>query len=824
MTMISWLETVRADAVFGWRQLMKKKATTAAAVLSLALAIGSCVAAFRLCDALLLRPLPVADAARLQSVAFEGVGADGKTMVYDSCSYPMFVRMREAVKQQAELIAVSYADRADLTYGSDEDTEKAYRQYVSGWMFSSFGLRPELGRLLDANDDAAPGAHPVAVLSHDYWVRRFGSDRSVIGRRFRMGDDLFEIVGVAAEPFTGTETGTVTDVFLPMAMKYRRTLESSNNFWLRTLVELKPGVAPEPVRERLRAVFAAIQQERAKTLVGMPKQRLEAFFKERLLLEPASAGRSNLQRDYGRALVALAILVAMVLLIACANVANLMTARAAARGREMALRVSIGAARWRLVQMVVIESAWMAVLGTALGGILAWRAAPWIVAMIQSSDDPARLALPADWRVLGFALAMAGVVTLLFGLTPALRASSVKPSSALKGGEDPHSRRRLMRVLIAAQVAFCFIVLFVAGLFVSTFERLSKQPTGFSAERILNLETVARRPQLAAFWEQAVDHLRATPGVETAALTMWPLMSGESAVSFVSIGGAAPSEVYCDLLYVAPGWFDAMKIAMIDGRDFRAGDADSAVVNQAFARQYWNGENPVGRWFDRLNQAGVRSRVQIVGLVRDARSRDDLRLAIRPTAYVPFDGGLLNPRARGTFVVRTLSANPVALASMLRREVPRARPEFRVTNIRAQSEIDVAHMFRERLLAVLALFFAGAALLLAGIGLYGVLDYSVLERRREIGIRMAIGARAGDIGLRVTLDTFAMVAAGAVAGLAIGMASVRSIEALLYQVKATDLGVLAIPSGAMIVVALIAALAPVMRAVRIDPVTILRAE
>jgi len=650
----------------------------------------------------------------------------------------------------------------------------------------------------------------------------------VIGRRFRMGDDLFEIVGVAAEPFTGTETGTITDLFLPMAMKYRRTLESSNNFWLRTLVELKPGVAPEPVRDRLRVVFTVIQQERAKTLIGMTQQRLEAFFKERLLLEPASAGRSNLQRDYGRALVALAILVAMVLLIACANVANLMTARAAARGREMALRVSIGAARWRLVQMVVIESAWMAVLGTALGGILAWRAAPWIVAMIQPADDPARLALPADWRVLGFALAMAGVVTLLFGLTPALRASSVKPSSALKGGEDPHSRRRLMRVLIASQVAFCFIVLFVAGLFVSTFERLSNQPTGFSAERILNLETVSRRPQPAAFWEQAVDHLRATAGVETAALTMWPLMSGESAVSFVAIGGAGSpgtvAEVFCDLLYISSGWFDAMKIPMIDGRDFRAGDADSAIVNQAFARQYWNGENPVGRWFDRVNQAGVRTRVQIVGLVRDARSRDDVRLAIRPTAYVPFDGGLLNPRARGTFVVRTLSANPVALASVLRREVPRARPEFRVTNIRAQSDIDVAHMFRERLLAMLALFFAAAALLLAGIGLYGVLDYSVLERRREIGIRMAIGARAGDIGLRVTLDTFAMVLAGAVAGLAIGMASVRSIEALLYQVKATDLGMLAIPSAAVVVVALIAALAPVMRAVRIDPVAILRAD
>jgi hypothetical protein len=209
---------------------MKKKATTAAAVLSLALAIGASLAAFRLIDALLLRPLPVAGVERLYSVAFSATGADGKAMVYDSCSYPMFARMRAAVKEQAELIAVSYADRTDLTFGSDEEMEQAYRQYVSGRMFASFGLRPELGRLLDASDDAAPGARPVAVISHDYWTRRFGGDGGLIGRRFRMGDDLLEIVGVAGEPFTGTETGTITDVFLPMAMKTRKTLESSNNF------------------------------------------------------------------------------------------------------------------------------------------------------------------------------------------------------------------------------------------------------------------------------------------------------------------------------------------------------------------------------------------------------------------------------------------------------------------------------------------------------------------------------------------------------------------------------------------------------------------
>jgi predicted permease len=820
-----WLDSVRSDAVFGWRQLMKKKATTAAAVLSLGLAIGASLAAFRLIDGLLLRPLPVAGVDRLSSVAFSATGADGKSMVYDSCSYPMFRRMREAVKGQAELVAVSYADRTDLTFGSDEEMEQAYRQYVSVWMFSSFGLRPELGRLLDASDDGPPGTRPVAVISHDYWARRFGGDRGVIGRRFRMGDDLLEIVGVAAEPFTGTETGTVTDVFLPMAMKIRKTLESSNNFWLRTLVELKPGIGADPVRDRLRVVFRAIQQERAKTFVGMPKQRLDAFFKETLLLEPAAAGRSNLQRDYDRALVALGILVGMVLLIACANVANLMTARAAARGREMALRISIGAARWRLVQMVVIESAWIAVLGTASGGMFAWRAAPWLVDMLRPAGDPARLALTADWRLLAFALATECAVTLLFGLTPALRASSVKPSSALKGGDNPHSRRRLMRVLIAAQVAFCFIVLLVAGLFVTTFDRLSHQPTGFSAERVVNLETVARRPQPPVFWEQALDHLRSAPGVESAALTIWPLMSGESAISNVSTNGAAPSEVYCDFLYISPGFLDTMKIPMLDGRDFRAGDADGvAIVNQAFARQYWNGENPVGRWFDRVAQAGTQTRIQIVGLVSDARSRDDQRLAIRPTAYVPFDAGASSGRARGTFVVRTRSANPLALASGLRREVPRARAEFRVNNVRAQTEIDGAHMIRERLLAMLALFFAGSALLLAGIGLYGVLDYSVVERRREIGIRMAIGARAGDIALRVTVDTFAMLAAGAVAGLAIGLASVRSIESLLYQVKATDLAVIAMPAAGLALVALAAALAPTLRAVRIDPVTILRSE
>jgi putative ABC transport system permease protein len=827
--LIPWIDSLRADAVFGWRQLMKRKATSAAAILSLALAIGSCTSAFRLVDALLLRPLPVANPERLYVVAFEDIGADGKTFVYDSCSYPMFRQMRSTARGEAELIAISYAERSDLTYGSDLEMEKAYRQFVSGWMFDAFGLHPAAGRLLTENDDDKVGASPYAVLSYEYWTRRFGQDRNVIGRTFRMGDTHFEIAGVAPEGFTGTETGTVTDIFLPMAMKNPRTLASLNNFWLRTMVALRPGIAPEPVHQMLSATFRAVEEERAKGFTTIQRRREQAR-QEKLLLEPAGNGRSNLQRYYRSALTALGILVALVLLIACANVANLMTAQAAARAREMALRISIGATRWRLTQLVLMESIWLAFIATAIGGLFAWWAAPFIVGMIDSPDNPARLVLPADWRVLGFGLALALGVTFVLGLGPALRASAVRPASVLKGGEDPHSRRRLMHALIAVQIAFCFVVHFAAGLFSSTFDRLSHQPTGFSADRILNLETLPQRPQLPVYWEQVLDHLRGVPGVETAALTVWPLMSGESAIDDISINGGAPSEVFSDFLNVSPGWIDTMRIPLLGGRDFIASDANPAVaiVNQSFAKQYFDGENPIGEWFEKVGAGDVRSRFQVVGLVGDARSRDDMRLPIRPTAYVPFQSidakGAFLPMSRGTFVVRTSSANPLALASILRREVPNARAEFRVTNIRTQTEIDQAHTVRERLLAMLGVFFAGIALLLAGVGLYGVLDYSVMLRSKEIGIRMAIGAQAGGIARLVAVDVLSMVAAGALGGVALGLASARYIESLFFQVKATDPAMLAIPSLTIVAAALLVALPAVIHAVRIDPVSMLRSE
>lgn len=825
--LVGWLEALRADAVFGWRQLSKTKVTSLAAILSLALAIGACTSAYRLIDALLLRPLPVAHPERLYDLARQGIGPDGKPQDFDGWAYPDFQLMRAAVKHEAELIAVSYAEPADLTYKSDEEMERACLQYVSGWMFSTFGIRPALGRVFTENDDLKPGGHPYAVLSYDYWTHRFGQDSNIIGRTFRMGDELYEIAGVAEAPFTGTEPGTMVDIFVPTMMNPGVTRKDST--WHRTLAMVKPGAALERMRQKLETTSRAFEEERAKGFMGMSKKEIDNFLNQKVLLEPAASGVSDLQTETRRPLAILGVLVGLVLLIACANVANLMTAQASARAREMAVRVSIGGGRWRLIQLVLVQSAWLALLAAAIGGVFAWWSGPFAVSMVNPPDNPARLVLPADWRVLAFGMALGLGATLLFGLAPAARASSVNPVSALKGGEDPHSKRRLMHALTAVQVAFCFLVLFVAGLFVITFKRLSNLPTGFSAGRLLVLDVVAKQPQPVEFWDQVAEHLRGVQGVQMVALADRPLLGGSSWNNFISVNGAPPNGILAYMRSISPDWLDTMKIPLIDGRDFRPSDTQpgSAIVNQSFAKTYFDGLDPVGRAVDLSMDEGVRLRYQIVGLVGDVRYRD-LREPILPQLYVPFHSvdasGASGKHSAGILLVRTSLADPQSLASLLRQEVPRGRPEFRVSRIRTQLEINQSHTVRERLLATLALFFAIVALLLAGVGLYGVLHYSVLQRRREIGIRIAVGARAGSVARLVTLDVLSMVLVGAAAGVGLGMISVRSIESLFYQVKATDLQILALPALAILAGALLAALRPVIQAVRIDPASTLRVE
>ena len=523
---------------------MKRKVTTGAAVLSLGLAIGSCTAAFRLVDALFLRPMPVGDPGSLYVVSYNGFSArTGEPNSWDSNSYPMFRKMRDTVKGQADLVAVSTpVDRTDITFGSVQEMEKAYRQNVSGDMFSNFELKPALGRLLNKDDDREPGRSPYAVLSYDYWTRRFGRDPSVIGRTFHRGSTAYEIVGVAPKEFTGTEPGKMVDFFEPTMMS-AGSINRDSDFWLRIFVRVRPGVNLQRLQDRMNAIFQTAEKERAKGFQNFPKYLLDKYPNATLVLKPAGKGVSNMQTDYGSALATLSVLVGMVLLVACANVANLMSAQAAARGREMALRVSIGAGRWRLVKMVMVESAMLGLMAAGLGLAFAWWAAPSVVERISPPDNPARLVLPADWTVIGFGLATAVGVTLLFGTLPALRASRITPVNALKGGEEPHTKRRLMYGLIAAQVAFCFVVLFVAGLFGTTFAKLAKVSTGFSSERVLLLDTVTQHDQPAVKWDQMAAALRSVPGVQTTAIEDWPMLSGTMHNDRISINGSGPSQV-----------------------------------------------------------------------------------------------------------------------------------------------------------------------------------------------------------------------------------------------------------------------------------------
>jgi predicted permease len=823
-----WLESLLADVKFGWRQLCRNKVTTAAAVLSLALSIGSCVAAFRLIDALLWRPLPISNSSKLFVLSRKMIGLYGRPIEDGYWSTPNFKLMRDAVKDQADLIAVSGADRTDITWSGDESVERAHVVYVSGNMFSLFGLEPELGRLLISADDSGPGAGPYAVLSWDYWNHRFGRDPHILGRAVHIGDQAFQIIGVGPRDFTGTEKGTVTDIFLPLTMNSMATEDRAD--WHRIFVMLKRGVnastSLEPIRQHLSVVNHAFGSACSTCFRGETKADIDRYLNQTLVLNPGGAGISDLQKDYRRFLAVLGLMVGLVLLIACVNVANMMTAQAAARAQEMALRISIGAGRRRLVQLILIQSALLAFLAAILGTFFAAWSAPFVLGLVNPPDNPARLDLPADWRVLLFGLGLIVLVVLLLGLLPALRASAVRPVAALKGGEDPHSPRRLLRGAIALQVAFCLLVLFLSSLFVTSFRRLQNRPLGFSTDRLLLLETVADKGQLPVVWSQTAEALRSAPGVDSVAIAGWPILGHIRINSEISINSAPPSPTPAFFRPVSPGWISIMKIPLLSGRDFRAEDTSpgATIVNQTFVKTFFPGQDPIGRTFERGANQPVN---KIVGVIADVPDHD-LREPNGPIFFIPLNGlddkSAPSPVSFSTFVIHTNARNPLGLADSLRQLIAERHNGLRVSNVTTQLDLVRDQTTRERLIAMLAAFFAAVALLLAGIGLYAVLNYSVLQRRREIGIRMAIGSTRASIVRIVTLDVFLMIALGGCAGIVLGFGAARYVASLFYQVKPTDADMIALPACAIGLAAFLATLPAVLRALRTDPTQILRAE
>jgi len=813
------------DVRIGVRMLAKNPVVTGAALFSLGLALGAAVATFALVEALILRPLPVRQPQQLIYLAFPTYTPERPEA--DTFNDPLFRDLRDAARGRADLFAMSTQVMRPAVFEAGGERESVRTQYVSGDAFDRLGVPPALGRLITPSDDVTPGASPVVVVSHAFWMRRFGGDPRVIGRWFALEDRQFQIVGVASARFPGLEPGRPTDVWMPYAMYNPHAFGNRAFSWFRIVGRLNDGVSAEAAAATLQPVFTRFRRVLAQE--PGPQRSPEAiarFVNTPLFVRSAANGPSPLRRQFERPLWMLASIAALVMLIAGSNVANLFLARMAAREGEMALRLSIGASRGRLIQQVLIESVLLAAGACALGLLFARGAAPAVVAMLASSGDPVRLDLAMNWRVFAVAAALTLLVTALFGLAPALRASGAAPMTVLKmSGRGSVLRSGMMRHFVAVQVAFALVVLFVGSLLVVSFARLSHVDPGFATSDVLLLSFEAvrgadARQQRAALL-QALDTLRGIPGVQAVSASEFTLL-GRAWTHYIRVPGSPYDSIESTMVPVAAGFFETMKISIVSGRGFGPRDVETPgaaaiVVSKSFARRYFGSAPAVGRTIDaRFGENDSRRDHEIVGVAADTKY--DLRRGAEPTIYIP-----LTERLTGTIHVR-VAGDPAAFAGPLRDVMRASTPLFRMTSATPLTTVVDRTLVRERLLALLAGFFALVGLGLAALGLYGVLTYSVVQRTREIGIRSALGAPQGRLVWMVLADTIRAALAGAIIGVAGGIMLTRSVQSLLFEVTPAAFSSLALPLAVFSAIALLAAVRPAWRTARIDPAVALREE
>jgi predicted permease len=857
-----FLDSLLHDARFGLRILVKGRAVTAAAVLSLSLAIGACTAAFSLIDALMLRPLPVPEPHRLVAFAYQPLRTfPGVPPQVDRFSYSVLGRFRQASGGLADLFGMTvwgrfqtavFDDRAGEAAGTPE---KVRVQWISGNGLAVLGVRPVLGRLLTEADEQLDQKRAAVVLSYGFWMRRFGGNPAVLGRWLSMNGTEFQIVGVTQKNFSGVEPGYLNDLWVPLTTNVpARILLIPAHDQFAVYGRLRPGVPPEQVRQVLQAAFTNFRWELAADLLrylsvagvaggGTPREEVARYVHSPLSVRSAAQGHATFLRwQFERPLWILAAVTGLVWLIACSNVANLLVARAAARGREMAMRAALGAGRLRLVQQVLVESGLVAGAACAIGLALAVWITPSIIGLMGTTEAPIYLDVHPDGRVLAF-LVLAGLLTtFLFGLAPALRASSANSIDALKdAGGKGSARIGVLRPVLAAQVGFSFVVLFVAGLLLISFTKLTSVDLGFSPKNMLLFSMdnggrggpgllgprggVGLGEKARALEGELLDRLRRFPGVRAAATSGFSLVGGAGTPIVsppVRFPGRGPERIRPQFLAVSPGFFATMQIPLLSGREFTARDITvevptAVIVNETFARQFFPGEEALGKRFERMVDDNANYGAQeIVAVVRDTKY-NNLREAAVPTIYQPA-GGV------GTAVeVRTIG-NPLAMVAALRQEIQRVGPSLRVTGVTLQSTQIDETILQERMLALLAGFFGLVAVVLAAVGLYGVLSYAVVRRTKEIGIRVALGASLAAVIRMVTGDIAVTVAVGVAGGLAGGLALARLAASLLFEVKPSDFASVALPLVSLLLASAAAAIPPALRAARVDPVEALRYE
>ena len=838
-----WEDALMQDLRYGVRMLLKQPGFTLVAVLSLALGIGANTAIFSLLDAVLLKSLPVQEPDKL--VLF-GKGEDGgmtnsfPNRSTDLFSYPFYQEVRqrnEVFSEVASLLSMSWGVHGTVnTDGASGEPEQMDVQLVSGTYFPVLGVNASLGRTFTEADDQTPGGHPVAVVSNAWWQRRLGADLGAVGKTITIDQTVYTIVGVAPKEFFGTTVGHAPDIWVPLAMEPQlppahwngRNNKEFQSLYL--IARLKNGVRAEQASAAINLLFKQSLQEWVGAQASA--ERLQGLEQANIELTPAGRGISELRREFSFSLQILMAVVGVVLLIACANIANLLLARAAARQKEFAVRLAIGAGRIRLIRQLLTESVLLASLGGIAGVFLAWWGSGLLVLMASAGSESLPLDVSPNARIVSFTLLASLLSAVIFGTMPALRAARIEPNALLKGGKgaaQATSQSPLGKALVVVQVALSLLLLIGAGLFVRTLINLQNVPTGFNQQNVLLVRvdtatTGYKVAQLAPLLREVEEKVKTVPGVQAASFSFMIFNQGQWTSAVFTREQTLPEGVSRIVRnnVVGDDYFTAMGIPLGLGRGFGAQDTNKSqkvsVISETMAERFFPNRSPLGEHFGRGSSENS-GQFEIIGVVKDAKY-GSLTEQLRPTAYYPHaqQDEILN-----NFVVR-FSGPLESIAPQVQQAIKQVNRNLSIDEVVSLSEHIGRSLVQQKLVARLASFFGVLALLLACVGLYGVLSYAVARRTHEIGIRMALGAQTGDVLWLVLREALALVLIGVVIGLIASLAATQTAASLLFDLKPNDPLTIKLATLLLLIVAALAAYLPARRAARVDPMAALRDE
>jgi len=836
------METFLQDFRYGIRTLIKNPGFASVAILTLALGLGANTAIFSLTDQILLRLLPVKNPRELVILRSPGpksgrVWSDGDSAA--SLSYPLYKEIRDNNNVFTGLLA-RFA--VPLSVAGEGSTERANGELVSGNYFEVLGVQPSLGRVLTQDDDQVPGAGQVAVLSHGYWTRHFGSDPGILNKTLVINDTPMTIVGVAGKGFNGVQVGQTPDIFVPITMKARMTpnsdgLDDHRDFWLAIIGRVKPDLTPEQAEAAFAPIYHQILEQQELPLAGrMSPETQQRYLDRKMLLEPGARGRAILQSAYKERLLVLMGMVGLVLLIACANVANLLMARGAARQREIAIRMAVGAGRGRLIRQFMVESLTLSLIGGAVGLLVAEWTSGFLVSAIPESVGAIGLSGGLDLRLFTFTILLSLVTGLLFGVLPAVKATRLNLESTLReqgsSVSGSLSQVRFRKGLVLSQVILTTVLLVGAGLFAKSLNNLKKLDLGMRPEHLI---TFSIQPELngyspqrtTALFDQLHQSLNALAGVDSVTEAMIADLTDSNSSSNITVEGYQSGDnedMNVNQNYIGPAYFSTMGIPLLQGREFSSADTANspkvAIINEAMVKRFFANRNPIGAKFAFGGGDKIHPDIEIVGVVKDSK-HITVREKIGPYVCLPYSQ--FAKLGDISFYVKT-KQDVGSMAAATRREVQRLDANLPVFGVKTlEGQIDES-LFEDRFLTMLAICFALLAALLASMGLYGVMAYTVTRRTREIGIRMALGATRGVVSWLILREVVVLAGIGLLVGLPAAYGLGRFAESMLFDVKTSD--PIAFVGAALLLVGatFLGGYLPARRAASIDPLVALRCE